>query len=194
LIARNPKKPQPPEGIGHRKSIQRSVQLPVQPPVQPPHRPKKVPSPNFVRLGVSSFFGCCALLQHMPGLVLGVLQILPLETTKPHPQHGKPPIEVFVPDTSRDGRAGGAPLTPRRAPGAPKCASGPCNDTQEIAKSSWSYFYGVQASFVSSLSTTTACLVQRKSGSWVAGAFELSTNRLGARCRRIRTKISKVAI
>jgi hypothetical protein len=64
------------------------------------------------------------------------------ETPKLHPQHGEPPIEVRVPDTSRDGRAGWAPLTPRRAPGAPKCARWPCNDTQEIAKSFWSYFYG----------------------------------------------------
>jgi hypothetical protein len=40
----------------------------------------------------------------------------------------KPPIEVLVPDTSRDGRAGRAPMTPRRAPGAPKCARRPCND------------------------------------------------------------------
>ena len=31
---------------------------------------------------------------------------------------------------------------PRQAPGAPKCARRPCNDTQEIAKSFWSYFYG----------------------------------------------------
>jgi hypothetical protein len=66
------------------------------------------------------------------------------ETPKPHPQHGKPPIEVLVSDTSRDGRAGGAPLTQRRAHGAPKCASRPCalqwHDTQEIAKSFWSYF------------------------------------------------------
>jgi hypothetical protein len=29
------------------------------------------------------------------------------ETPKLHPQHGKPPIEVLVPDTSRDGRAAG---------------------------------------------------------------------------------------
>jgi hypothetical protein len=36
---------------------------------------------------------------------------------------------MLVPDTSRDGRAGGAPLAPRRAPGAPKCASRPCNGT-----------------------------------------------------------------
>jgi hypothetical protein len=43
---------------------------------------------------------------------------------------------------SRDGRAGRAPLAPRRAPGAPKCARRPCNDTQEIANSFWSYFYG----------------------------------------------------
>jgi hypothetical protein len=64
------------------------------------------------------------------------------ETPKPHPQHGKPPIVVLVPDTSRGGRAGGAPLAPRRAPGAPKWARRPCNDTQEIAKSFWSYFYG----------------------------------------------------
>jgi hypothetical protein len=35
---------------------------------------------------------------------------------KPRPQHGEPPIEVVIPaTTSRDGRAGGAPLTPRRA-------------------------------------------------------------------------------
>jgi hypothetical protein len=64
------------------------------------------------------------------------------ENPKPYPLHGKPPIEVLVPDTSRGGRAGRAPLTPRRAPGAPKCARRPCDDTQEIAKSFWSYSYG----------------------------------------------------
>jgi hypothetical protein len=52
------------------------------------------------------------------------------------------PIEVLVPDTSRGGRAKRALLTPRRAPGAPKCARRPYNDTQEIAKSFWSYSYG----------------------------------------------------
>ena len=49
-------------------------------------------------------------------------------------------IEVLVPGTSRDGdgRAGRVPLAPRRAPGAPKCATRPCNGnvngngTQEI--------------------------------------------------------------
>jgi hypothetical protein len=46
------------------------------------------------------------------------------ETPKPHPQHGEPPFEVLVPATSRDGRAGGAPLTPRRAPGAPRYREG----------------------------------------------------------------------
>ena len=52
------------------------------------------------------------------------------------PCTGNPPIEVLVPDTSRDGRAGrGAPLTPRRAPGAPKCARRPCNDTQHAGDS-----------------------------------------------------------
>jgi hypothetical protein len=49
------------------------------------------------------------------------------EAPKPHPQHGKPPFEVLVQDTSsRDGRAGGAPLAPRRAPGAPKYMEGAC--------------------------------------------------------------------
>jgi hypothetical protein len=70
------------------------------------------------------------------------VKLVRFETPKPHPLHGKPPIEVPVPDTSRGGRAGRAPLTPRRAPGAPKCARRPCNDTQEIAKSFWSYSYG----------------------------------------------------
>jgi hypothetical protein len=41
---------------------------------------------------------------------------------------------VLVPGTSRDRRTGRAPLTPRRAHVAPKCARRPCNDTQEIAK------------------------------------------------------------
>jgi hypothetical protein len=42
---------------------------------------------------------------------------------------------------SRDGRAGGAPLTPRRAPGAPKWARGLRGGTKEIAQSSWYFFF-----------------------------------------------------
>jgi hypothetical protein len=71
------------------------------------------------------------------------VKLVRFETPKPHPQHGKPPFEVGIPATSRDGRAGGAPLAPpRRAPGAPKWASRPCNDTQEIATNFWYLFYG----------------------------------------------------
>jgi hypothetical protein len=70
------------------------------------------------------------------------------------------------------GRAAGAPLTPRRAPGAPKWARKPRNDTQEVANSFWSYFYGgLSWSFVSKLSPTTACLV--------LGLIEGHLNRLG---------------
>jgi hypothetical protein len=59
------------------------------------------------------------------------------------PQNRTPCTGNLVPDTSRrDGRAGRAPLTPRRAPGAPKCARRPCNDTQEKAKKIWSCSYG----------------------------------------------------
>jgi hypothetical protein len=42
------------------------------------------------------------------------LELARFEAPKPHPQHGKPPTEVLVPATTRDGWAGGgAPLTPQ---------------------------------------------------------------------------------
>jgi hypothetical protein len=41
----------------------------------------------------------------------------PKPKPKPHPQYGEPPFEVLVLDTSRDGRAGGAPLAPRPTAG-----------------------------------------------------------------------------
>jgi hypothetical protein len=75
----------------------------------------------------------------------------PKPKPKPHPQYGEPPFEVLVPDTSRDGRAGGAPLALRSTAygghlelerQSPKCASRPCNDAHGIAKSFWSDFYG----------------------------------------------------
>ena len=72
---------------------------------------------------MSSEFGLCHWAPSR-GLALWLRQSKSyrFETPKPHPRHGKPPIEVLVPDTSRDSRAGRALLAPRRAPRAPKCA------------------------------------------------------------------------
>jgi hypothetical protein len=86
---------------------------------------------------------CCSLHNARMCAVSPDLADLRLWTPKPHPQRGKPPIEeVLVSDTSRDGRAGGEPLTPSTAgTRSAKCASRPCNGTQEIAKSFWSYFF-----------------------------------------------------
>jgi hypothetical protein len=58
------------------------------------------------------------------------------------PGTGNPPSRCLYQTPAAVGGVGRAPLTPRRAPGAPKCARRPCNGTQEIAKSFWSYFYG----------------------------------------------------
>jgi hypothetical protein len=59
------------------------------------------------------------------------------------PCTGNPPSRcLYQIPAAVGGRDEHPSLTPRRAPGAPKCARRPCNDTQEIAKSFWSYSYG----------------------------------------------------
>jgi hypothetical protein len=57
--------------------------------------------------------------------------------------HIGPPYrsDMHVPGTNRDGQAGGAPLSPRQVPGAPKWARGARGDTQEMAKSSLHLFF-----------------------------------------------------
>jgi hypothetical protein len=94
----------------------------------------------------------------------GVQQAAPVRTTTrqntadlkpPNRTHtpstgGLPPrcVAITTPTTSRDKRAGEAPLIPRRAPGAPKWARRrPRNGTQEIAKRFWSHFYGGLSQF-----------------------------------------------
>jgi hypothetical protein len=45
------------------------------------------------------------------------VKLVRFETPKPRPQHGKPPFEVDILTTSRDGRVGGAPLNPHSTAG-----------------------------------------------------------------------------
>jgi hypothetical protein len=58
------------------------------------------------------------------------------------PSTGSPPSRWLYQPPAAIERAGGAPLTPQRAPGAPKWAREPRNGTQEIAQSFWYLFYG----------------------------------------------------
>jgi hypothetical protein len=133
----------------------------------------------------------CDMMYHVPWpIVHGARRVtspylIDLRPPNHTPSTGSPPSrELLVSDTSRDGRAGGAPLTPRRAPGAPKCASRPCNDTQESGDSKkflvlflWRFKLGSCLSYL--LRTTTTArqlgLMEISINHLWAGAFEITS-------------------
>jgi hypothetical protein len=80
---------------------------------------------------------------------------------KPHPLHGKPPIEVLVPDTSRGGRAKRAPLTPLTPPSTGSSRSSKRNP---IACSAVCGAPSARVLLVASSSTPAGCLLQLKHG------------------------------